>query len=66
MWTATSSTSSKELERLTKLLHPKLLGNAVKLMRRALPTMMEMDPRAEAFLKEMDKVDYGLMDDCAG
>ena len=52
--------------RLTKLQRPKLLRNVLMLMFRALSTNTEMDPCVEAFLKEMDKVDYGLMDDCVG
>jgi len=57
---------------LIKLQRPKLLRNALTLIirrrrrHRALPAQTEMDPRTEAFLKEMDKVDYGLMDGCAG
>ena len=62
--------------RLKEVQRPKLFRNAlwlIILMRRALliktealPTKTEMDPRTEAFLKEIDKVDYGLIDDSTG
>ena len=62
--------------KLKEVQRPKLFRNALWLiirMRRALlikmgvlPPKTEMDPRVVAFLKEIDKVDYGLIDDTTG
>ncbi len=52
--------------KLAELLGPKLFAKVLQLTRRASSTKTDMDPLAEAFLKEMDNVDYGLMDDRAG
>ena len=58
---------ARVMERLGTLERPKLLGNALRLMRRVRAvgrppqTNTDMDLRTAAFLTELESIDYGLI-----